>query len=139
MSQPADNHRPKVVLDIQPLTRLNTGQIGKVVYLYTTNRDKLQKIMAMGILPGMAITLLQKFPSFVLQIGNSQFAVDKELAEIIFVETEVMLEKGGGESLPAGRGFGRRWRWGWLDMKMRRGPHQRFSDIKKERDVDQKS
>ena len=45
----------------------------------------LTKIMAMGALPGMSVTLIQKFPSYVFQLGHSQFAVDKNLAEQIRV------------------------------------------------------
>lgn len=67
------------------LANLKVHQKGKVAYVQTQNREKLQKIMAMGILPGISIVLLQSFPSYVLQIRQSQFAIDKELAECIFV------------------------------------------------------
>jgi len=67
------------------MTRLNVNQTGKIVHINTTDHKKLQKIIAMGVLPGISITLLQKFPSYVFQIGQSQFAIDKELAENIFV------------------------------------------------------
>ena len=43
------------------------------------------KKIAMGILPNVNIKVLQKFPSYVLQMGKSQFAVDKELAGRVFV------------------------------------------------------
>jgi DtxR family transcriptional regulator, Mn-dependent transcriptional regulator len=39
----------------------------------------------MSVLPGLSITLLQTFPSYVFQIGQSQFAIDKELAESIYI------------------------------------------------------
>jgi Fe2+ transport system protein FeoA len=45
----------------------------------------LRKIMAMGILPGLTVTLLQQFPLPVFRIGEGQFAVDKELADRIRV------------------------------------------------------
>lgn len=67
------------------LNNLGIGQKGKVARIHTKERNKLQKLMAMGVLPGIAISLIQKFPSYVFQIGHSQFAVDKELAECIFV------------------------------------------------------
>lgn len=72
--------------NILPLTNLKVGQKGVVAYLQTANRQRLQKIMAMGILPGKTITLLQKFPSYVFQTGHSQFAVDRELAEAIILQ-----------------------------------------------------
>jgi len=64
---------------------LEVNQKGKVAYIHTKEHKKLQKLMAMGILPGIMVGLIQKFPSYVFQIGQSQFAVDKELAECIFV------------------------------------------------------
>ena len=67
------------------LLELKKGQTGKIAYLHTTDMTMLTKIMAMGALPGMSVTLIQKFPSYVFQIGHSQFAVDENLAEQIRV------------------------------------------------------
>jgi DtxR family transcriptional regulator, Mn-dependent transcriptional regulator len=39
----------------------------------------------MGVLPGTSITLIQNFPSYVFQLGQSQFAIDKDLASAIYV------------------------------------------------------
>jgi Fe2+ transport system protein FeoA len=39
----------------------------------------------MGVLPGVAITLLRRSPSFVFEAGYSQFAVDEEIAADIYV------------------------------------------------------
>jgi DtxR family Mn-dependent transcriptional regulator len=68
-----------------PLTELKVNRKARVAYLQTHNRQKLQKIIAMGALPKTEITLLQKFPSYVFKIARSQFAVDKELASCIYV------------------------------------------------------
>lgn len=70
---------------IMPLTELDIDKKAKVSYLHTKDRNTLQKIIAIGTLPNTEITLIQKFPSYVLQIGKSQFAVDKELAAQIYV------------------------------------------------------
>ena len=73
---------------ISLLANLKVNQKGKVAYIHTKDHKKLQKLMAMNILPGMEITLIQNFPSYVFQIGQSQFAIDKELAENIFVRSK---------------------------------------------------
>lgn len=70
---------------ISSLDNVAVDQKGKVAYIHTQDQKKLQKIMAMGVLPGMSITLIQKFPSYVFQVGHSQFAIDKELAAAIYV------------------------------------------------------
>lgn len=61
------------------------GAKGKVAYLHTKDNKKLQKLMAMGILPGVSIQVVQKFPSFVLKIGHSQIALDEEMARDVFI------------------------------------------------------
>lgn len=70
---------------VSSLISLKVNQKGRVAYIHTHDHKKLQKLMAMSILPGIAVTLLQRFPSYVLQIRESQFAIDKELAECVFV------------------------------------------------------
>lgn len=70
---------------ISNLSNLEVNQGGKVAYIQTKDNKKLQKLMAMGILPGMSITLIQKYPSYVLQMGHSQFAVDEDLAETVYI------------------------------------------------------
>jgi len=70
---------------IMPLTELDVNRKAKIAYLQTNDRATLQKVIAMGALPNTEITLLQKFPSYVFQIGKSQFAIDRELASHIRV------------------------------------------------------
>jgi DtxR family transcriptional regulator, Mn-dependent transcriptional regulator len=70
---------------VKPLSALKKGEQGKIAYLHTNDKDILRKIMAMGALPGLSISLVQGFPSYVFQIGESQFAVDKNIAEQIQV------------------------------------------------------
>jgi DtxR family Mn-dependent transcriptional regulator len=70
---------------VSPLSRLAQGQKGKVAYIYAPESGKLQKLMAMGILPGAPVSLIQSFPSYVFQVGQTQFAVDKEIADAIYV------------------------------------------------------
>jgi len=70
---------------VSPLSQLAQGQKGKVAYIYAPESSKLQKLMAMGILPGVPISLIQSFPSYVFQVRQTQFAVDKEIADAIYV------------------------------------------------------
>ncbi len=70
---------------VMPLSELRKGQRGEIAYIHTTDRKMLKKIMAMGALPGLSITLNQRFPSYVFQIGESRFAVDKNVADQIQV------------------------------------------------------
>ena len=70
---------------IASLCELQPGQEGRIAYLQMNNPRRLQKLMAMGILPGTCIKLLRRSPSFVFETGFSQFAVDEEIAADIYV------------------------------------------------------
>jgi DtxR family Mn-dependent transcriptional regulator len=70
---------------VSPMAELRPGQRGTVAYLYAPESEKLQKLMAMGILPGAPVKLIQSFPSYVFQAGMSQFATDREIADAIYV------------------------------------------------------
>lgn len=70
---------------IMPLTDLEKNKDAVVAYIHTQEKSALQKMIAMGILPSVKIKILQKFPSYILQMGKSQFAVDKELAGHVYV------------------------------------------------------
>lgn len=67
------------------LTELKAGEGGEIAYLATGDHKKMQKLMSMGVLPGNQLTLKRTFPSFIFRVGNSEFAVDDELAREIFV------------------------------------------------------
>jgi DtxR family Mn-dependent transcriptional regulator len=70
---------------VVPLSQLEQDQAGRIAYIHTKGRGRLQKLMAMGITPGMQLQVIQKFPSHVFQIGQTQIAVDEEIANEIFV------------------------------------------------------
>lgn len=71
--------------EVGPLSEGAIGAEGVVVYLRTRDRRDVQKLMALGILPGVPIRLIRRFPSYVFQLGFSQFTVDRDLAEKIHV------------------------------------------------------
>jgi len=72
-------------MGIQPLSKLHVKDKGVIAYLHTKNKSQVQKLMSIGVLPGMHISLIQRFPSYVFSIGHSQFAIDKEQAGAIYV------------------------------------------------------
>ncbi len=70
---------------VSSLADVKRGVKGRVAYLHTRDNKKLQKLMTMGILPGVTIEVIQTFPSYVFRIGHTQIAVDKEMANDIFI------------------------------------------------------
>jgi DtxR family Mn-dependent transcriptional regulator len=71
---------------VVPLNRLKPGESGSIAYIKADDSKKLQKLMAMGVLPGNAIELNANFPSFVFSVDYSQYAVDADMASAIIVK-----------------------------------------------------
>jgi len=70
---------------ITTLAALKSGEKGVVAYLHSEDRFDLRKLMAMGVIPGTAVTLVQRFPSYLFEIGHTQFAIDEDMAKQIYV------------------------------------------------------
>ncbi len=78
----------KDVRIISTLAKLSPGQKGQIAYIHSTDHNQLQKMMSMGMLPGVEIQLLQTYPSYLFKLAQSQFAVDETIANAIFVRME---------------------------------------------------
>lgn len=80
-------HRAETAVDqaVVPMNRLIQGQSGIIAYVHSGDSERLKKLMAMGILPGEAVTLERRYPSFVFRVGHSRYAIDEGMAEAIFV------------------------------------------------------
>ena len=73
---------------VTPLVDMDAGQSGVIAYLQSQRREFLQRLLAMGALPGARIVLRQRFPSFVFDLGHGQIAVDEETARDIYVRLD---------------------------------------------------
>jgi DtxR family Mn-dependent transcriptional regulator len=73
---------------VVPLTEMKVGETGEIAYLATNDTKKMQKLMSLGVLPGSGIRLNRRFPSYIFNVGNSEFAVDEQLAQEIFIRKE---------------------------------------------------
>ncbi|MCS7223218.1 MAG: FeoA domain-containing protein [Armatimonadetes bacterium] len=70
---------------IVPLSEMKVGETGVIAYLQSKDPGQMQKLMAMGVLPGEAIKLIRRFPSFVFEVGLTQYAVDDAIADHIYI------------------------------------------------------
>jgi len=70
---------------VAALADLKPGERGAIAYLSSNQPDVVQKLMALGALPGSPVLVVQLFPSVVFQVGQTQIAVDKTLAADIFI------------------------------------------------------
>jgi ferrous iron transport protein A len=67
------------------LTILKTGEKATVVGIRTEDRVKLRKLTAFGILPGVGVKVIQKYPAIVIQVGYTQVALDEAIASEIII------------------------------------------------------
>ncbi len=70
---------------VYPLSEMEAGQGGRIMYIHTHGESSIRKLMAMGVLPGFDVSLIQRYPSYVFKVGQTQIAVDEEIASEIFV------------------------------------------------------
>jgi len=71
---------------VVPLTKLRPAETGRIVYVLTREHPQLHKLMSLGIVPGVLILVHQIFPSFVIQVAQTQLALEKDIANEIYVK-----------------------------------------------------
>jgi DtxR family transcriptional regulator, Mn-dependent transcriptional regulator len=80
--------RAEGAVGVVALTELKPGEAGEIAYLAASDDRKMQKLMSMGVLPGNSMLLMRNYPSYIFKVGQSEFAVDEELACEIFIRKE---------------------------------------------------
>lgn len=71
-----------------PLVEMAEGRIGLVSCLQEPVSRSAAKLAALGILPGVQVTLVQRYPAFVLRPGYAEFALDERMAGHVRVLVE---------------------------------------------------
>lgn len=67
------------------LASASNGESGTVAALKTDDEATIRKLMAMGVMPGMPIILEQRFPSYIIKVGRTRAAIDREIAQTIYI------------------------------------------------------
>jgi len=70
---------------IRPLNDLALGQEGRVVFISTRVKERLEPLSSFGVIPGIIIQLKQRHPSYIVQIGETSIALDESIVREIFV------------------------------------------------------
>jgi DtxR family Mn-dependent transcriptional regulator len=70
---------------ILPLAELRVGEEGSVRFV-SGERDGIERLMALGLVPGVKVRLSQRRPSYVVEVGQTSIAIDGALAKAIFVK-----------------------------------------------------
>ncbi len=80
----------KYRVEVEPVvTRLSdfeVGSTGRITFIVPTKSSRLSKLNSLGITAGSVIRLLQRNPSYVIQVDETTVAIDPEIAKEIYVK-----------------------------------------------------
>jgi DtxR family transcriptional regulator, Mn-dependent transcriptional regulator len=83
----------KYKVEVEPVvTRLSefeVGAKGRITFIVPTKPSRLSKLNSLGIAAGSVIRLLQRNPSYVIQIDETTVAIDPEIAKEIYIKKSV--------------------------------------------------
>jgi len=69
-----------------PLEELGLGEEGRIVFIGPKSHQRLDRLSTLGVVPGSTLRMHQKNPSYVLQIGETTLALDREIVRNIYVK-----------------------------------------------------
>lgn len=62
------------------------GETGRIVFIAPRFHERMDKLAALGVVPGSEVRLHQRSPAYVLDIGETTVAIDAEIASEIFLK-----------------------------------------------------
>ncbi len=68
------------------LPTFELGATGRIVFIAPKFHDRMDRLAALGVIPGSTIRLHQRSPSYVIEVGETTIALDPEIASEIFVK-----------------------------------------------------
>ncbi|MEN6520204.1 MAG: metal-dependent transcriptional regulator [Armatimonadota bacterium] len=71
---------------VTPLMELRPGDTGRIVFITPKSHTILDRLTSLGIVPGSEVRLHQKRPTCIVKIGETDIAIDSNIAREIFVK-----------------------------------------------------
>jgi len=71
---------------VMPMKELDPGAKARIVFIAPKDHSRMDRLSTLGIVPGTEITLHQKKPAFVIRAGETELAIDVEIAAEIYVK-----------------------------------------------------
>jgi len=68
------------------LRSFEIGATGRIVFIAPKFHDRMDRLAALGVIPGSTIRLHQRSPSYVIEVGETTIALDPEIAGEIYVK-----------------------------------------------------
>jgi DtxR family Mn-dependent transcriptional regulator len=80
--------RQEIKPALMPLSDVPSGKQGRVAYVRPQHHDRLHLLLSLGIAPGAHLSVHQHTPVLVVSVEQSEFAMDREVAEDVYVWLE---------------------------------------------------
>jgi Fe2+ transport system protein FeoA len=80
--------KPRLPEDIETmaLDRLRSGERAELLSMSRMGAKRKNTLTVFGLMPGVEITLLQRHPSYVIRVGETELGLDRDIASQIFVK-----------------------------------------------------
>ncbi|HYD40577.1 MAG TPA: metal-dependent transcriptional regulator [Anaeromyxobacter sp.] len=62
------------------------GATGRIVFIAPKFHDRMDRLAALGVIPGSTVRLHQRAPSYVIEVGETTIALDPEIASEVYVK-----------------------------------------------------
>ena len=73
---------------VRPLLSLAEGDHGVVVDVRAESSGRADRLLALGVTAGAAVTMLQTFPGVVFLCDQTELAVERGVADVVIVSRE---------------------------------------------------
>lgn len=78
-------HQKKINKKKTILSSYRKGFKGIIQDIDTTDKSIMNKLMALGLVPGVPVFIVQTFPAYIIESENTTVALDKDIADVIIV------------------------------------------------------
>ncbi len=69
-----------------PMEELGLGEEGRIVFIAPKSHQRLDRLSTLGVVPGSVLRMHQKNPSYVVQMGETTLALDRDIVRNIYVK-----------------------------------------------------
>jgi DtxR family Mn-dependent transcriptional regulator len=77
--------KTEILAIVRPLSSLKPGDEGSVAYVGSRFHNRLTRLASLGLTPGEIVAVRQVKPSFVVAYGEIELALEREVADEIYV------------------------------------------------------
>jgi DtxR family transcriptional regulator, Mn-dependent transcriptional regulator len=79
------DNRTTVEQQVVPMTDLRPGERGRIVFIKPRSHDRLHRLAALGVSPGVVVDIHQRRPAFCFRFEGTELAIEQDVARDIYV------------------------------------------------------